>query len=162
MSLRNHRNLVRSCPNISNRRTRRQAEWRVSYPAGHKVSVSRRDREGILRALGATIKGRPLNDARSKNTATAYSIVCNAALSLSLSFAVVALHVTGDCTKSASRDRQMRQICPSGRHNGERVRVIHVRLHSFEAPEVSSAFRFRAHSRILFVAAHDILVLCKM
>lgn len=106
MSLRNHWDLVRSCPNISNRRTRRRVEWRVSSPAGYKVSVSRRDREGTRCALGATIKGRPLNDARPRNTATAYSIVCNAALSLSLSFAVVALHVTGDCTKSASRDRQ--------------------------------------------------------
>lgn len=130
-------------------------------------------REGIERAsdaLGVTIKGRPLNDARSKNTATAYSIVCNAALSLSLSFAVVALHVTGDCTKSASRDRQMRQICPNGHpvavtmaNASEWSTCVCTALKLLKSLGIVPRFPVSGtHSRILFVVAHDILVLCKM
>lgn len=161
MSLRNHWDLVRSCPNISNRRTRRRrVEWRVSSPAGYKVSVSRRDREGTRRALGATIKGRPRWTMRGRKTRLppTPSFVtphcrCRCPLPWSpYTSPAIAQRAPAETDNAPDLSKRTSR----GRHNGERVRVIHVRLHSFEAPDASAScrvFRFRALSRILFVAA---------
>ena len=90
------------------------ADWMARVvPSGSwsKASVSQRDREGNP-ARPWAIKGQPLNGA-PKNMATAYSIVCNAALS----FTVVLYRGRLTRHRRLHKERQprptMRKICPS-------------------------------------------------